>query len=160
MWRLVITYPPMTRATFAPVAAFAVAQRGQFESFQIVPAIISVPQGTIAGSTPLVNGASQTGRALIIDGLAISTTVLKAGDLCKLAGNDKVYMQTVDLLSDGSGNATMALDPALVASPADGEALTFTAVPFTVALTNDIQEFAQSVDGFFTYEADFEEVIS
>lgn len=149
----------MTRASFAPVMAFAVAQRGQFETFTVVPPIISVPQGNIVGSTPLVNGASQTGRSLITDGWANSTLVMKAGDFFKVATNSKVYMVTSDGTSDGSGNLTLSIEPALVASPGNNDALTVTAVPFTMAMLSDVQEFPYSVGGFFTFEVDFEEVL-
>ena len=160
VWRLTAAYPPMFRAQFAPVTAFAAAQRGQFETFTVVPPEISVPQGNIVGSTPLVNGASQTGRLLITDGWANDTLVMKAGDLFKVATNDKVYMVTADGTSDGSGNLTLAIEPALVASPGNNDALTVTAVPFTMSMLSDIQEFRHSAGGFFTFEVDFEEVLS
>ena len=61
-WKMTATFPPMTRAQFAPIYAFVVKQRGRYESFTIVPAVISTGQGSPAG-TPLVDGASQTGRS-------------------------------------------------------------------------------------------------
>ena len=39
-FRLTATYAPMTRAEFAPIHAFIMAQRGQFESFQVVPPVL------------------------------------------------------------------------------------------------------------------------
>jgi hypothetical protein len=159
-WRATASYPPMTRAQFAPIAAFVAAQRGQYGSFKIVLPILSTPLGDISASTPLVNGADQTGRSLITDGWANSQLVLKAGDVFKLASNDKVYMVTSDGTSDGSGNLTLAIEPALVASPADNEALTVTAVPFTMALAGNPQEFPARPGGFFSYEVDMVEALS
>ena len=157
-WKMTATFPPMTRAEFAPIYAFIIAQRGRYESFTLVPPVVGNPQGS-AGGTPLVNGGSQTGRSLVTDGWTVSTTIFKAGDYLKLAGNDKVYMITADVSSDGAGNATISIEPALVSSPADNAVVTYTSVPFTVALASGIQEFATGTSGLYEFEAEFEEVL-
>ena len=157
-WRLRASFPPMTRAQFAPIYAFVIAQRGRYESFSVIPAVISTGQGSPAG-TPLVNGADQTGRTLITNGWSNSIVIFKAGDYLKIAGNDKVYMVTADKSSDGSGDATIAIEPALVASPADDAAITHSSVPFTVALRAGVQEFATGTTGLFQFEIDMEEVL-
>jgi hypothetical protein len=71
--------------------------------------------------TVLVNGASQTGSSLIVDGL---TAAPQAGDVFKVAGIDKVYTVTSDA-SVSSGGATLSINPALASSPADDAAITF-----------------------------------
>ena len=71
--------------------------------------------------TVLVNGASQTGSSLVVDGLD-STPQL--GDVFKIAGVDKIYTVTATP-SVSSGGATIAIDPALASSPADNAAITF-----------------------------------
>jgi|TARA_Y100000310_G_scaffold133594_2_gene132588 hypothetical protein len=158
-WAFSAVYPSMSRADFAPVMAFVAAQRGEYESFSIVLPTLSTPQGTASG-TPLVNGASQTGSSLITDGWANSELVLKAGDVFTVAGNNKVYMVTADGTSDGSGNLTLSISPSLVESPANNAALTVTSVPFTVALSNPVQEFALRPGVFFDFEVDMAEVLS
>jgi len=47
----------------------------------------------------------------------------------------------------------------LVISPANDSAITYTAVPFTVALTGRVQEFGTGTTGLFEYELDMEEVL-
>ena len=71
--------------------------------------------------TVLVNGASQTGSSLIVDGLTLAP---QAGDVFKVAGIDKVYTLTADA-SVSSGGATLAISPTLASSPADDAAITF-----------------------------------
>jgi len=71
--------------------------------------------------TVLVNGASQTGTSLVVDGL---TGAPQAGDVFKIAGVDLVYTLTADA-SVSSGGATLAINPALASSPADNAAITF-----------------------------------
>jgi hypothetical protein len=159
-WKMTATFPPMTRAQFAPIYAFIVKQRGRYESFTIVPAVISTGQGSPAG-TPLMRGASQTGRTLATDGWTGGVAIFKAGDFLKIAGNDKVYMVTADVTSNASSSADtpITIEPALVESPADNAAITHSSVSFTVALTSGIQEFSTGTSGLFSYELDFEEVL-
>ena len=154
------TFPPMTRAQFAPINAFILKQRGQYESFQVVPPVLNTGLGSPSG-TPLVNGADQTGRSVVTDGWATANTVaiFKAGDYLKFANHDKVYCVVTDEISDGTGAATIDIEPSLIISPANDSAITHTSVPFTVSLTSGIQEFATGTTGLFSFEIDLEEVI-
>lgn len=102
--------------------------------------------GAFAG-TPLVNGANQTGSSIITDGWTASITGLfKKNDVVQFAGvygvNPVTYRNTgklqdfritADIDSDGSGNATLTIEPALTiagksqtvtASPADNAVIT------------------------------------
>jgi hypothetical protein len=73
---------------------------------------------------PLVNGASQTGSSLVVDGI---TGIPQAGDVFKIAGIDLVYTLTADAVVT-SGAATLAIDPALATSPADDAVITFISI--------------------------------
>ena len=147
-WKITATFAPLTRAQFQPIYAFIMSQRGRFESFSLSLPVIKSGLGTPTG-TPLVNGASQTGRSVVTDGWNNDTVVFKAGDFVKFSGNDKVYMITSDIQSNGSGQATLAIEPALVASPANDEAVVAENIPFTVALAGGVQEFATGTTGLF-----------
>lgn len=84
------------------------------------------------GGTPLVNTANQTGSALVTDGWSNSTKVLVKGDIITLGvlasgtgvqsvnpqsrqvtGQLRNFVVTQDVTSDGSGNATINIFPAL-----------------------------------------------
>ncbi len=71
--------------------------------------------------TALVNGASQTGSSLIVDGL---TAAPQAEDQFTIAGVEKIYTVTATA-TVSSGGATLSIDPALASSPADNAAITF-----------------------------------
>ena len=129
-WVITADWVGLTRAQFAPIQAFVVAQRGQWDTFTAVLPAHKLPQGVASGS-PLVNGASQQGRTLATRGWTASMAgVLKAGDFIGIAGQTKVYMVTADASSDGYGNATLVIEPALMAVPADGASLVIRNVPF------------------------------
>lgn len=81
----------------------------------------------VGGGTPLVNGGAQTGLSLATKGWPNSTSkVVATGDLIQLA-TGQLLMATADANSDGSGNSTVSIEPALRTSPADSSALTLAA---------------------------------
>lgn len=154
-WKLNAVFPPMTRAQFAPIYAFMIKQRGAFESFTVTPPVVGASQGP-GGGTPLVNGASQTGRTIVTDGwpTGATLTILKAGDFIKFANHTKVYMVSVDATCDTNGDSTISIEPALVTSPATNTAITYASVPFTVYFENDAIEFQTDKSGFYQFELD------
>jgi hypothetical protein len=159
MWKFKLEYPPMTRATFAPLDAFLVAQRGQYGTFTFVLFGHESPLGVATG-TPLVKGASQTGRSVTTDGWTINQIgIMKAGDFAKFGGHTKVYMITADVNSDGSGNATLTIEPALMTSPADNEAITVSNVPFTCALASDSAAGTGEVPQLYRASVEIVEVV-
>jgi hypothetical protein len=80
------------------------------------------------GGSPVVNGAGQTGASLITNGwTAAAATRLKKGDVFTIANVNAVnpqnlqstgalrqFVVTADTSSDGSGNATIPISPAIV----------------------------------------------
>lgn len=78
------------------------------------------------GGTPLVKGASQTGNTLLTDGWPVSTDILKAGDFIRATSLQRAFEVTADVTSDGSGNATVSINPTIFAgsSPVDNDPIT------------------------------------
>ena len=102
--------------------------------------------GTRDNTTPVTNGANQTGTSLICDGLDAGATI-KKGDVFTITGMNAVnpqsrqstgrlrqFVVTADATADGGGNVTLSIYPAISASGkdqtvtalvGDGVALTF-----------------------------------
>ena len=102
------------------------------------------------GGTPLVNGADQSGTSLVTDGWTASAAVrMKAGDCFTVAGLDVLFRATADISSDGSGNATITIEPPIVAgsSPANNAALTIASAPLT-AVVLDYTDASAGPDEF------------
>ncbi len=146
------SYPPLTASEFNPVLAFITAQNGMKETFQIVLPDISYKSGDASGALQINvlagNGVGST--AVKVDGF---TGTLKAGDMIKFDNHSKVYMITADL--NQSGN--LSISPPLQAFLPDDTVITYDAVPFTVRLSNQVQEFSIDVAGHRSYEVDFVE---
>ena len=157
-----VSYPPMTRADFAPIMAFIVKQRSRKENFTITLPTTFDSQGNETG-TLLVNGSHSVGDTTIaIDAFASDGAErLKAGDLLKFA-HDKLYMVVSDVTSS-SNAATVTLEPALRTALADNSSVTYKSIPTSVHLTSDMQEFktnANDRDGNLLFNFEFDVIES
>lgn len=127
-WLADVTVPPIVdREIAGQWKAFGAALQGSFGQFYMGDPSAIAPVG-IGTGTPLVKGAGQTGNSLIIDGLTPSVTgILKAGDWVQVGTgtSSRLHMQTADVNSNGAGEATLTLEPALRYSPADNSAVSF-----------------------------------
>ena len=125
------------------------------------------------GGSPVVNGAGQTGSSLITNGwTAAAANRLKKGDIFTVAGVNAVnpqnqqdtgalrqFVVTADTSSDGAGNATIPISPAITvsgpfqnvtASPANAAAITV----LGAASTKSPQGLAFHCDAFTLGMAD------
>ena len=142
---------------YGELMAFIVKQRSGKENFTIVPPEITDARGTASG-TP--NGTASAG-ATSITLAGTGTGTLKAGDFIKFANHDKVYMVVADQSDISTGSLT--IEPPLTTA-ITSEDITYDNVPFTVHLTNDIQEFGavgNDKDGnlLYQFELDVEETL-
>ena len=150
-WVITADWVGLTRAQFAPIQAFVLAQRGQWDTFTAALPAHKLPQG-IATGTPVVNGANQQGRSLATRGWTANLAgVMKSGDFLGIAGQTKVYMVTADANADSTGSATLVIEPALLAIPSDNVNLAVRNVPFTLALGGDTLESAVAPGGIYNF---------
>ena len=135
--------------------------------------------GTFTASTPLVNGAGQTGSSIITDGWASGASTLNKGDVFTIAGVNTVnplsYQDTGRLqqfvvtstISDTSGAMTISISPSIItsgalqtvtASPADNAVITVlgatSATSGTLATTSSPQSLVYHPDAFALVMAD------
>jgi hypothetical protein len=133
-WEVDVTLPSMARADAEQWVAFLVSLRGRLGTFTLGDPVSATPRGS-AGGTPLVNGASQTGGVLNIDGCTASQTGwLKAGDYIQLgtAGSATLHKVLADVNSNGSGEVSLDLWPYIRTAPANDA---------TVVVTNTVGRF-------------------
>ena len=146
---------------YGELMAFIMKQRSRKENFTIIPPEIEDARGNVSG-TVLVNGVHAVGDTTIaVDGM---TGTLKAGDYVKFASHTKVYMVVADVTADGSNEATLTIEPPLLSALANDSVVTYDNVPFTVHLTNDMQEFGvagadNNGNLLYQFELDVEETL-
>lgn len=128
-WEADITLPAMKRADAEQWLSFLLRLRGQYGTFLLGDPNGATPRGSAATTpgTPVVNGASQTGDELDIDGLPVSVSgYLLAGDYIQLGTGSTATLHKVleDVDSNASGEATLNLFPKVRTAPADNAAVT------------------------------------
>jgi len=153
-WKFSVKYTNLTRAEFAPILAFITKQRGQKETFTVIPPTISDALGSET-TTISVNGAHTAGDTTIaIDGFnADSAGSLKAGDFIKFANHTKVYMVVADV-TPSSNAATVTIEPPIIEALANDETVTYDDVPFTVYLDSRVQQYNMGINDLYNYEFD------
>ena len=137
---------------YGELMAFIIKQRSGKENFTIVPPEVEDARGTASG-TP--NGTASAGATSITLG-GTGTGTLKAGDFIKFANHDKVYMVVADQSDISTGSLT--IEPPLTTAVSSSD-IQYDNVPFTVYLTNDIQEFGivgADKDGNALYQFEFD----
>lgn len=120
-WECSVSLPPIVGTSNVNVwRSFFGAAQGATNDFQVP--VSPIAQST-ATATPQVNGAGQTGRSLSTKGWPASTTVLSGGQYVTI--NNQLLQLTANVVSDGSGNATISFAPSIRVSPADNAAIEF-----------------------------------
>jgi len=142
---------------YGELMAFIIKQRSGKENFTIVPPEVEDARGTASG-TP--NGTASAGATSITLG-GSGTGTLKAGDFIKFTNHDKVYMVVADQSDISTGSLT--IEPPLITSVSSTD-IQYDNVPFTVYLTNDIQEFGvvgadKDGNALYQFEFDVEEAL-
>ncbi len=117
-WRTVLTFNNKEDADRAVIMGLLARLRGQAHRLRI-PVHDNPKQGAYGG-TPLVQGGSQTGSTLVIDGCSNVTDWIKAGDYfsVEVNGEHELKMATQDLNTSGGGG-TLNFEPALRDSPSN-----------------------------------------
>jgi hypothetical protein len=142
--------------------------------------VASHTTGTFTSSTPLTNGANQTGTSLITNGWASGATTIKKGDVFTIAGvyavNPQNYQSTGQLqdfvvtadASDTTGAITFSISPSIItsgqlqtvsASPADDAVILFrgqTGATGTLATTSSPQNLIFLKEAFAMVSADLD----
>lgn len=110
-WKATFTLPPMKKDSASIWLAFLMSLRGRRGTFKMGDQDRKTIQGTATG-TVLVKGAAQTGNAINLDGFTASrANVFLAGDYIQI--NSYLYMVSANVTANGSGEATVYVEPSL-----------------------------------------------
>jgi len=134
-WIATYSLPAMNRNQAAAWKAFFDLLDGSVNTFNAFDPDCVTPRGAVGG-TPLVKGGSQTGASILTDGWPANTVVLKTGDAFSFG---ELKRATSDVLSDGSGNATIPFKPVIRTSPADNAPIVTSKPTCTMILADDSQ---------------------
>lgn len=158
-----IKFPPLTRAEAGPILGFLGQQYGMMENFTVLLPNESYPIANYSYTSPYVPTVAATiakgAKSVTLKGCFPNATVLKAGDYFKFNTHTKVYMCATDCVANGSGNATLYFSGSALQEVGVNVTLTVKAVPFTVMLTGQVQEYETGLGRMVSIEVDVREDI-
>lgn len=180
-WQGTITTPILDKKDANIVRAFVSALQGRFGTFTIGDPDHKTPEGfssgdlladttlktvdttleTVDSSRSLdqgfVKGASQEGHNLITDGWPSSTTIMLAGD--RIQVGTQYFVIIADAVSDGFGEATLEIEPAIRSQFSDNEPIIFMKPKMLARLQTEIFFFNSAANFVSPVTLAFEEVL-
>jgi len=161
-WYSTVTLPPMKRLQANEWLAFFMQLNGQFGTFTMGDPDAKAVQGTIS-NTVAVNADFAVGAYdVTIDGADASESQLfKKGDYVQFnsGATSKLHMIIADVASNGSGVATLTIEPSLSAALANNATVTYASPKCVMRMTNN--ELTWSANQISLYGVSFscEEVL-
>jgi hypothetical protein len=163
-WYSTVTLPPMNRSQASEWQSFFMQLHGSFGTFLMgdPDAIALGVQGTISNTIAVSADHSVGAFDVTVDGADTSESQLfKKGDYVQFnsGATSKLHMIIADVASDGSGNATLTIEPPLSATLANNATVTYASPKCVMRMTNN--ELTWSANHISLYGVSFscEEVL-
>ena len=163
-WSATVVLPQVTRDYMEDWVAFLLSLRGAEGTFYLNDPQCATARGSasVTPGTPLVRGASQTGNTVNIDGLPNSVTgYFKAGDYMQIStgSSSRLYKVLTDTNSNGSGQATVDIWPAIRTAHADNAAIAVASAKGLFRLQSNTVEWTINYDNSYNLQFDAVEVV-
>ena len=161
-WSAVVSLPPMKREQAVEWQSFFMRLQGQFGTFLMGDPDASAVRGTIA-NTVAVNADFAVGAYdVTIDGADASESQLfKTGDYVQFnsGANSKLHMIIADVASDGSGVATLPIEPPLSAALLNNATVSYASPKCVMRMTNNELTWSASHISLYGVSFSCEEVL-
>jgi len=159
-WLAKVQLVPMTQARARAWISFLTKLKGREKEFYLGDYAQQTIRGTAstAPGTPVVDGGSQTGNELAIDGCPeLASDYLKEGDYFSLGSgtNKRLYMNLEDVNIDSGGSAVLDIYPDLQVTPSDNDPLDVSSAEGVFVLADNKRDWGFSGN---TYKIKFEAV--
>jgi hypothetical protein len=130
-WEAEVQLPVMKYEKAEEWTAWLLSLNGRAGTFLMGDPNRATPRGSASSApgSPAINGASQTGSSIAIDGLPASATgYLKAGDYVQFGSASTATLHKVltQIDTNASGQATLDIWPNVVSASADGSTVVVT----------------------------------
>lgn len=152
-WSVALTFNAVKDSSLkGQLQAFLAKLRGQANR-AVLPNHAYRRRGTQSADV-LVNGASQTGATLNVDGATVGATLL-AGDMISVGS--RFHMVVADATANGSGQMALTLSPPLRTSPADNATVSVASPTGKFILSDNKVTWSNSPGGFIACTVEFVE---
>mgnify|MGYP003123922863 FL=1 len=161
-WYSTVTLPPMNRSQASEWQSFFMQLHGSFGTFLMGDPDAKAVQGTVANTIAVSGNHSIGAYDIAVDGCDTSESQLfKKGDYVQFNSGSasKLHMIIADVASDGSGEATLTIEPSLSTAILDNATVTYASPKCVMRMTNN--ELTWSANHISLYGVSFscEEVL-
>lgn len=148
MWTTTVTLPPMNREQAVQWQVFFMQLHGRFGTFAMGDPDAKTIRGGCTG-TINVNGSHSVGAySVAVENTPNSTVIFKTGDYIQFGSGatQKLHMVTADCTSNGSGQATVEIEPPLKSALANDSAIVYDSAKAIMRMdSNDLMWNANKV---------------
>ena len=153
-WEAEVQLPSLKCENAEEWISFLLSLNGRAGTFLMGDPNRATPRGSAstAPGSPVINGASQTGSSIAIDGLPVSATgYLKAGDYVQFGSASTATLHKVltQINTNSSGQATLDIWPNVVAASADGATVVVTSAKGRWRLNSGQQDWSIDKSSFY-----------
>lgn len=127
-WSTVVTLPPMKREDAGAWQSFFMQLHGRKGTFLLGDPDAKSIKGTATGTMKVKDDHSVGAYDITVDGLnASQSKAFKKGDYVQFGSGatSKLHMIVDDISTDGSGNATLQIEPSLKTALANNDVVTY-----------------------------------
>lgn len=158
MWTASCTVPNLKEPEAGLMRSFLAKLRGRANTLQFPVPGYDGPANDYAGPAGLVMGAGQSGYSLVTDGWSNSAAILPEGSYIACAG--QLHLVTAPVSTNGSGEATIPIEPARRYAPADNAPIIITQ-PYAVMSLSESNGAGWGVRAprFHGFDLSFEEAV-
>lgn len=155
-WGITLEWPPLTVDHAETLIACLNSLNGREGTMLLSPPDYRGARGTWVNATPLVKGSGQSGKALLVDGIALGLTGA-LGDWFQIGNH--IHKLTQAFVMGGAGEVTLSFWPRLRASPADNAPLTLVNPAGLWRLTENQREWSAELARTYGLTAVFGEAL-
>ena len=153
-------YNKLSYAEAMRIRAFLVGLRGKAKTCDLILPVESHTVGDIAGSIIQADALTAGGsNSLAFKNGQPNKTLRIAGEYIQLAGHDKTYMLTSDLVTDATGAGTATFEPALYSQVLENEQIIIDEIVFKVSASSDIIKTDLQPGKQYSFSVKFTEAI-
>ena len=128
VWQTTVTLPPMKRADAGAWQSFYMQLNGRFGTFLLGDPDAKTIQGSATGTMSASADQDVGAYDITVDGLnASQSTAFKKGDYVQFgsASASKLHMIVADISTNGSGEATLQIEPPLKTAITNNDVITY-----------------------------------
>lgn len=157
-FQMSVTFTGLDQAEVRQIKSHIISQGGPLQAFEFtLPDYVGDSTGAYASTITLSSSVSAGATSCSVTSTGSTFPSLKAGDLIRFVGHEKLYTLSQDVSSPGT---TLNFYPAARKSVSNGTNVTHKSLTVYVRYVGEMQQILINVDEFSSFTLQFEEVLT